>query len=296
MQPMSRAGLGLLMLSMALALPGCDKKPATPAAAVKVNGAAISVALLDHEVGKLGQILPEQRQTAAGQVLKTLVDQELLMQKAVADKLDQEPAVQTALESARRQILSQVYVERLVAAAAKPTDQEVADYFAKHPQLFSERRIYRLQEISVRVAPGNAEGVKARLGDTRSLDEFVQWLKQQQIPVQVSQTSKAAEQLPAELLPRLAQLQDGQAMTVSSPDTLNILVRAGSQLQAVTLAQAKGDIARYLGNSRKREIAMQTLKDLHGQAKVEYLGDYAGLAPRDAAVPPPAAGKASAPQ
>jgi len=287
MKPTSHAGLGLLMLSMMLALPGCDKKPANAPAAAKVNGEAISVALLDHEIGKLGALLPEQRQPATAQVLKTLVDQELLVQKAVADKLDQEPAVQTALESARRQILSQVYVERLVGAAAKPTDQEIAHYFAQHPLLFSERRVYRLQEISVQITPDNEETVKARLGNTRSLDEFVQWLKQQQIPVHVSQTSKAAEQLPAELLPRLAQLQDGQAMTVSSPNTLNILVRAGSQLQAVTREQAKGDIARYLSNARKREIAAHTLKDLHGKAKVEYLGDYTALAP-DAKAPAPA--------
>lgn len=275
----NRIGLSVLAVTVAVLFSGCDKQ-AGPAgeAAAKVNGSVISTALVEYEVKKLGNLGPEQQAQAGRQVLRNLVEQDLLVQKAMADKLDQDAAVQTALEIARRQILSQAYVEKLTANVAKPTDQEIADYFAKHPELFSERRIYRLQEISIKVTPENTEAVKAQLAGVKRLDDFVQWLKAQNIPTRISQTDKPAEQLPTELLPRLAQLQDGQAMTVQAPGLLNVLVRAGSQLQPVTLEQARASIERFITNSRKREMAAAALKDLRAQAKIEYLGAYADMA------------------
>lgn len=274
-----RMGLSALALAMAVSFQGCDKKAEEGAveSAATVNGAAISVALLDHEVKKLGDMSPEQRQKAASQVLRNLVDQDLLMQKAVTDKLDQEEDVKLALETARRQILSQAYVERLTAGVAQPTEQEVTDYFNKHPELFSERRIYRLQELSIPVTPDNEESIKGQLAGAHSLDDFVQWLRDQKIQVRLSQTTKAAEQLPSELLPRLAQMKDGQAMTVKAPNALNILVVAGSQSQPVTQEQAKASIERFVTNSKKREAATTALKDMRAQAKIEYLGAYADL-------------------
>jgi len=283
MNTQNRIGLSALALAMTVFFTGCDKKAGEGAeAAAKVNESVINVAMLEHEVKKLGQLSPEQHQQAAKQVLKSLVDQDLLAQKAVTDKLDQDEAVKLALEAARRQVLSQAYVEKLTANVAQPTAQEVADYYNQHPELFSQRRIYRLQEISIQVTAENAEAVKTKLSETRSLDDFIQWLKDQNIPARISQSTKAAEQLPSELLPRLAQMRDGQAMTVKAPNSLNILVVAGSQSQPVTLEQAKASIERFVVNSKKRDTAAAALKDMRAQAKIEYLGAYADLGKEEA--------------
>jgi EpsD family peptidyl-prolyl cis-trans isomerase len=273
-----RIGLSALALALAVSFSGCDKKAGEGAeAAAKVNGDTINVAMLEHEVKKLGKLSPDQHQQAAKQVLKSLVDQDLLVQKAVADKLDQDAAVKLALEAARRQVLSQAYVEKLTASVAKPTDQEVTDYYNQHPELFSARRIYRLQEISVQATAENADAVKAKLAEAQSLDDFIQWLKDQKIPARINQSVKPAEQLPSELLPRLAQMRDGQAMTLQAQNLLNILVMAGSQSQPVALEQAKASIERFIVNKKKRETAAAALKDLRAQAKIEYLGAYADL-------------------
>lgn len=279
-----RIGMSVLALAMAVSFYGCNKKEGEAAAeaAAKVNGNAISLAMVEHEVEKLGQMTPEQHTQAANQVLKNLVDQDLLVQKAVADKLDQDAAVKLALEAARRQILSKAAVEKITANVAQPTEQEVTDYFNQHPELFSERRIYRLQEISIPVTPENAEAVKSRLAAAHSLDDFVQWLKEQKIVARVTQTNKAAEQLPTELLPRLAQMRDGQAMTVNAPNSLNILVVAGSQSQPVSMEQAKDSIERFVINNKKREAAAAALKDMRAKTKIEYLGAYADLGKEEA--------------
>lgn len=283
-----------LTLAMTVGLVGCgDKKDTVPEQAVqivaKVGKDEITAQELDFELSRLGGNLPpEQAKPAANRLLRGLVDQHLLMQQALADKLDGDPKVALALAAARRQVLAQAYVEKVTAAAAKPTEAEIKDYFDKHPELFSERRIYRLQELSVQVTPDKAAQVQEKLASVRNLNEFVEWLRANNIPARGAQSVKAAEQLPLELLPRLHALKDGQALTLSGNNVLTIVYLAGSQTQPVTLQQATPMIERYLLNARKRELAEQALKRLRDATKVEYLGEYSEAAKTEApsVVPP----------
>jgi EpsD family peptidyl-prolyl cis-trans isomerase len=284
---------------MALSLAGCgDKKEGKEQAtqvAAKVNSDEITVHQLNFELAKLGNLSPDQAKLASNQVLKSMVDQQLLVQKAVADKVDRDPQVVQSLEAARRQILAQALIQKLSANQVKPSDAEMADYYTKNPALFAERRIYRLQEINVQVTPANIESVKAQLQQTKNLGDFVNWLKMQNIPARAGQSTKSAEQLPLELLPRLSQLKDGQAMTFAVPGALNILVVAGSQAQPLTQEQAKPMIERYLGNAKKREAAEAELKALKEKAKIEYLGEYAQLGKAEAVTPAAASPAAAQP-
>lgn len=295
--------LGALVLVLPLTLVGCgDKaegeKTATQVVA-KVNDDEITVHQLNLELSGLQGASPEQAKQASGQVLKSMVDQQLLVQQALEEKLDRDPQFQQRLEATRRKLLAQAYVEKLTASTAPPTEAEVDAYYAKHPELFSERRIYRLQEISVQVNPGNVEAVKAQLAQGKNLNDFVQWLKAQNIPARATQTTKAAEQLPLEILPRLHALKNGQALTLNVPGALNILVVADSQTQPMSKEQAQPVIERFLLNSKKRETAEASLKALRDKGQIEYLGDYANLGNKaDASAPTaatPAAPAAPAP-
>ena len=290
----SRLGLSALTLAVLLSVSACDKAPSGEAAAT-VNGEAISLPQLNRELDKLGKLDPDQTKQAANKLLRNMVDQALLAQKATAEKLDQTPAVKLALEAARRQILAEAAVEKLTAGVAKPGDQEISEYFNKHPELFAERRLYRLQELSIQVTPENTESVKAQLAGAANLNDFVQWLKAQNIPARVNQTVKGAEQLPAQLLPRLAQMKEGQAMTMSVPGAFNVLVVAGSQLQPVSLDQAKSSIERFLLNQKKREVAAAALKELRTSGKVEYLGAYTDAGKESAQAEEPAAAQQALP-
>lgn len=295
MHSMHRIGLSALALALSLTLAGCGDKKEEKAAtqvAAKVNGDEITVHQLNHELAKLGNLNADQSKKAANQVLKSMVDQQILVQQAVSEKLDRDPQVLQTLEAAKRQILAQAYIQKLTANEAKPSDAEIADYYAKHPELFSERRIYRLQEISVQTSPDNLGTIKAQLAQSKNLGDFVQWLKAQNIPARVGQSTKAADQLPLEILPRLHQMKDGQALTMAVGNTLNILIIAGSQTQPINQEQAKPVIERFITNTKKREAAEAELKKLRETAKIEYMGEYAD-AGKEAAPAQPAAAPAA---
>jgi EpsD family peptidyl-prolyl cis-trans isomerase len=292
MQMNYRIGLSLLALSMTLMVSGCgDKMDAKDKAktqvAAKVNKDEITVHQLNYELSKLGNLNPEQAKMAANPVLVSLVDQQLLVQQALADKLDRDPLVMQSLEAARRKILAQALIQKMTANQPAPGDAELTDYYNKNPALFAERRIYRLQEINVPVTPENVEQVKAQLQQTNNLGAFIEWLKSQNIAARAGQSTKTAEQLPLEMLPRLHQMKDGQAMTFAGPGTFNVVVVAGSQTQPLTMEQAKPMIQRYLDNAKKRELAATELKRLKAAAKIEYLGQFVDAGKQPAAAVEP---------
>jgi EpsD family peptidyl-prolyl cis-trans isomerase len=291
MQQMHRIGMGILVMAVAVYLAGCsDKKKGKEASqvAVKVNNDEITVHQINQELSKLGNVAPEQAKRAANQVLRSIVDQQVFVQKAIEEKMDRDPQVVQSLDAARRQILAQSYIQKLTANVAKPTDAEIADYYQKNPALFAERRIYRLQEVIVQTTPSNVETIKAELAKAAQFGGFIQWLKDQRIPARAAQSVKAAEQLPMELLPRLAKMQNGQALNMMGGNMMNIVFVADSQSQPRTLEQSRADIERFVTTAKKRGVAMAELKKLREKAKIEYLGDYSD-AGKDAAPAAPAA-------
>lgn len=250
-----------------------EEKAATQVAA-KVNGTELTVHQVNYALQRIPNLDKEQAKTASLQVVKGLVDQELMLQKAAEDKLDRDPNVVQALDAARRQILAEAWMNRKIGTPAEPSEAEVSEYFNQHPELFSQRKIYRLQEISVKAPGDKLEAVRTQLTKVKNLNEFATWLKTENLPAKAAQGVKPAEQIPLEILPRLAQMPDGQAMAVNTPDGLLVVVLADSQSQPVTLEQAKPAIARMLQQQARQKAVKAELDALRGAAKIEYVGEF----------------------
>lgn len=273
--------LYLPLLVVAL-MAGCgDKKDGTAEegkptqVAAKVNGTELTVSQVNYALQRIPNLDKDQSKAASLQVIRNLVDQEVLAQKAQSEKLDRDPVVVQALDAARRQIMAEVYMTRKLGTPAEPTDAEVTDYFNKHPELFTKRKIYRLQELSIKAPKEKQEAIRKQLADSKTLGDFAAWLKDEKYPVQASQGVKPAEQLPQALLPKLAEMPDGQAMVVNTPEGLLVILLADSQVQPVTLEQAKPAIARLLQNEARQKAAKAELDKVKAEAKIEYVGEFA---------------------
>ncbi|MDP2266945.1 MAG: EpsD family peptidyl-prolyl cis-trans isomerase [Thiobacillus sp.] len=273
--------LYLPLLVAALAA-GCgDKKDDTAAGekaptqvAAKVNDTELTVHQVNYALQRIPNLDKDQSKAASLQVVRNLVDQEVIAQKALADKLDRDPNVVQALDAARRQILAEAYMGRKLATLAEPSDADVSAYFDKHPELFANRKIYRLQEISIKAPKDKHDAIRAQLAASKTLNDFAAWLKTENLPAKAGQGVKPAEQLPLEILPKLAQMPDGQAIVVNSPDGLLVIVLVGSQLQPVTLEQAKPAITGLLKTQARQKAGKAELDALKAAAKIEYMGEF----------------------
>ncbi len=267
----------LTMLAAAALLVACGEKQDRPATqtAAKVNKQEITVHQINFVLQQQRGLRPEQTEAASRQILERLIDQELAVQKADDLKLDRDPKVVQQLEAAKREVLSRAYLEKVGEAAVKPTADEIRKYYNDKPALFSERRLYSLQEIVIESKPEQAEGLRAQLGAAKNINEFVEGLKASGTRFAVNQAVRAAEQLPLANLDAFARMKDGQAIFSPGPTGVQVLVLAGSRTQPVTEEQAKPIIEQYLLGERRRKLLEDDVKAMRASAKISYVGKFA---------------------
>ena len=289
--PYTQAALPLLLALVLLG--GCGNKEAKDTqVAAKVNGKEITVSQVNFALSRLGQQIPQDKlKQVSAQALNSIIDQTLLEQAAVKDKLDRDPQVLQAIEAAKLQILAQAYAQKQTGDVAKPTDADITKYYNDHPDLFAQRKIYKLQELQIQAKPEQIDAIKKQLTSSGNMGDFVNWLKSQNIPFQGGETVQAAEQIPLPLLDRLSKLNPGQAALVNNNGTLLVIVIAATQPQPVTLDQAKPQITAFLTNQAHQKAVADLIKQLKDSGKIEYLGEFAdaGKAAEQAAAPAPAA-------
>ena len=296
--PAARRWLPVAALAAAVLLVGCGEKKEKGASqtAVKVNKDEITVHQINFVMQQQRNLRPEQADAASKQILERLIDQQLAVQRADDLKLDREPRVVQQLEAVRREVLARAYVERVGEAATKPTPEEIKKYYDEKPALFSDRRIYSIQEIAIEAKPEQVQALRSQLAASKSINEFVEYLKANDYRFAGNQAVRAAEQLPLNSLEAFSRMKDGQAAMVPSPNGVQVVVLAGSRSQPVSEEQARPAIEQFLLNDRKRKLVEEDMKSLRAAAAIEYVGKFAEMAASAPAAPPavPATPAASA--
>jgi EpsD family peptidyl-prolyl cis-trans isomerase len=287
----------LLAASIAMGLAACgkseEKKVATQVVA-RVGGEEISVHQINQVLNTTNTngASPEAVKGMSREVLEKLIDQQLAIGQSTEKKLDRSPEVMAQLEAAKRDILSRAYVQQLVAGLPKPSAEDVKAYYSGHPQLFAERRIFNVQEL---IAPAQADvaeqlGAMSKAG--KSMDDIVAWLKSHDVKFNGSSATRAAEQIPMDLLNKLQPLKDGQSLMAQTPQAITLIRIVSSKAVPVDEAAAFPRIEQFLNNQRSNEAIAANMKALRQQTKIEYMGEFAQSATKAASAP---AVQASAP-
>jgi len=284
-----RAPLLLAVLAAAAMLAACggDKGDKASQTAAKVNKEEITVHQINFVLQRQPGLKADQAEAASRQVLERLIDQELAVQKAQEQKLDRDPRVVQQIEAAKREIIARTYVERVGETVTKPTNEEIAKYYAEKPALFKERRIYSLQELQIEAKPEQFDAIRAKLSAAKSLNEFADYLKSADLRFAGNQAVRAAEQLPLTSLDAIAKMKDGDSVISPNPNGLTVLFLVSSRSQPVDEARARPAIEAFLLNQRKAEAVQKDLKALRDSSKIEYVGKFAQPAPAGASAPAP---------
>ena len=268
----------LLILLPAVLLIACEGKKEGAEAQViaKVNGDAISATQVNFAMTRLGGIPKTKEDEVKKQVLKDLLDQQILARQALEKKLDHNPNVLQALEASNRLILAQSFVEQMMQQIAKPTDAEIHDYYVKTPELFSDRRIYKFNEISLSSAI-QIDEVKRLLVGVKNLEEFAGKLHKQKIEFKAASAIKAAEELPLNLLPRFFKLARGELSIIPIGNGLSVVQLQDSRGQPLTEQQAKLIIGKFLLEQKRKAVLEAEMSKLRESSKYEYFGAYADM-------------------
>ena len=268
---------------LALSTASCGKSEKTPATqvAAKVNSEEISIHQLNHIITRANATAstPEQMQRIRKGLLERLIDQQLLIDLAVAKKLDRSPEIMMAIDAAKRDILARAYLEQIATAQPKPATEEVQKYIAENPALFAERRVYALQEIMLPQTEGIAGQLREMIAAGKSMEEVAKWLGGKAIKFAGGSTSRTAEQIPLELLSKLHALKDGQGLVTESEQGITAIRLVNSQAAPVTGEAASTRVQQFLTNQRATKTAEEEIKKAREKAKIVYVGEFANSTP-----------------
>lgn len=266
--------LALLPITACL-LTACteSKKPATQVVA-KVNNDEISIHQVNNALAQIPNVPVDSREKVKKDILARLVNQELAVQQAENMKIDRSPEVMMLVDQAKREILTRAYLARVVAGLPKPTDDQIKKFYDDHPQLFTQRRIYKMQEIAVSPAAVSTADLKTS-ANGKSMEDVRAWLRKRDIAFTERFGDRPAEQVPLSILPELASMKDGQTGVFETPQALLILHLESSRLVPIDEKTAMQRIPQYLMNEQAKQAINTDLERLKAQAKIEYLGEFA---------------------
>lgn len=280
-----RVAVGVLLLA-GLAACGPKQKKEPGQALASVNGEEITAMQLGEEIQRAN--VPAAQQVAAKKpLLESLIDRQVLQNAAIAEKVDRDLKVVQAIERAKSQIIAQAYLQKKVGMIAPATKTEVADYYAKHPEFFSQRKQISMNQLMFASADINANA-KAFIDNAKTLDEVAAWFKDNNIKFVRNQISRATTDLPPELGKRLVSMKPGQLFIIKEGERslLNTVVEVKDV--PVTLETAAQQIEQFLMNAKSKEAAAAEIKRLRTVAKIEYLNKDVAADPKPAAAAPAA--------
>jgi EpsD family peptidyl-prolyl cis-trans isomerase len=273
----------VLCLLAAVVVAACSSKESTPIAsqvAAKVGSEEISVHQINQALASSNTAnASAQDVTAMGRlVLEKLIDQQLAVEQAVQSKLNRSPEVVTQLETSRRDILAGAYIKQIASGVTRPTPEETRKYFDTHPALFAQRRVFTVQEIVVAPNSGVSEQLRSFASTGKPMEQIATWLKEKNVLFSGGVATRAAEQIPLEMLPAVNAMTDGQTAVIETLTSLTVLHLISSQSVPVTEAVAMPRIAQFLLNQSINTTVASSLLQLRAANKVTYMGEFAKAA------------------
>lgn len=285
-----------LVLLSAAGLSACGDKEKKPGQTLaSVNGEEITVMQLNEELQR-ANVPSAQQQEASKQLLESLIDRQLLQNAAAKDKTDRDPKVVQAIERAKALIIAQAYMQKRVGAVARPTQQEVEEYFQKNPQFFAERKQFDMRQLIIASADMNDQ-LKSAMDSAKSLDEVAAWLDTNKVKYARAQLSRTSADLAPELSSKLVSMPKGQLFIIREGDRTLLIALADVRDNPATLAQAAPQIEQFLFNKKNKDAADAELKRLRASAKIDYMNkaDTPASTAAPAKTEPAPAGAAAAP-
>lgn len=216
---------------------------------------------------------------AIGRGLNRLIELTLLKQEAEAQGLANKPEVMRQLMASRAEVLARAMAQQFGEEEANPTPQEVRRYFDEHPEAFSKRQVFLLQELRADAEPTSQEKMSQRLAEFRNPQAMARALERDGHRTRVASLQVGSDQLPVEQWKKLKSLESGQAIKVEDPQGLRIWWLQASVDQPIEWPQAQPLVERMLVNQARAERVRREIERLRTSAKLEYVGDFARWSP-----------------
>ena len=223
------------------------------------------------------------------QALDTLIDEELLVQRAKDANLDRDPQVMQRLDQARRGVLAQAFLQREIGTMKSPAATDIREFYDDNPGLFADRRRYALAEIAAR--PTTAAAAKTYQdyfnGRASSLAGLMERLKADKVQGAAGTSIRSAEDLPLQIVPVFAKMKVGDKAFYQTGPVLHFIEVRNIQDSPIDFERAKPRIDAFLRQQAQTKAIRDEIATVKKGAKIVYKSDFAAPATVATAAPAP---------
>jgi EpsD family peptidyl-prolyl cis-trans isomerase len=251
---------------------GCTKRAEGQTVAV-VNGEEITVAELNSELAHADLPASIDKGKARSQVLQNMIDRTLLAQEAQKQGIDKSPEFVARKRAMDEDLLIQMFAERKNGTAQLPTDAEVAQFEAGHPQMFAKREVWNLDQLKFEM-PSSAT-VRSQIAQTKSLPELAKVLSSNNIAATPAKTTIDSSVVPESMYGKIEGLGSGEPFIVPVGTQAVASVIVSRTAQPLTGDDARTVAVRLLRKQQTMNSLQDQVKRLRSTAKIQYQAGYA---------------------
>jgi EpsD family peptidyl-prolyl cis-trans isomerase len=234
------------------------------------------------------------RKAAEQQALAQIVQRKLLAQAARKQKLDKTPEFARQEQQMTEALLVRDWQDKLVKAVPAPNSDEVNQFIAAHPDLYSARKIFSVDVV--RFQPPNDPTLAKALQPLHTLDDVRAVLTEHKIPFASNATQIDALTVDPRFVDQLLKVKPDDVFVV--PQANNVVI--AGHISGVRIEPAPNDIAvrhatDYLRRTRVQEAVNRQFGSVvqQGLKEVKYAKGYEPPKPAAAAPAKPGAGPAT---
>jgi EpsD family peptidyl-prolyl cis-trans isomerase len=263
------------VLFMPLLLISCGSHQNTPTqVAARVNKTEITIHQVNAALNQIPGNTSDSALTVSQAVLERLIDQELLVERAREGKLDRSPEVVQAMEMARRTVLANAWMQRVAADAPRPTEQEVKAYYLEHPLYFSGRRIFTWRSVVVHAPADEVQNIEKQFSESEDIDKVMAYLQTTKLVFVANGYTKPTEQIPADLLARIENLKNQEAIALPYAGGVDFIQLMNSWPEPIEETQAWPFIEGFLLQQKQTDRMKSEISGLRASARIEYEGEF----------------------
>jgi EpsD family peptidyl-prolyl cis-trans isomerase len=281
-----------LLLAAAASLPllsSCGSKAPTGQVVATVNGQEVTAGELNQEAQTQG--VPNANDpNVRQQLLQRVIERKLLASSATEAKVDRDPQYLLARKRAEELMLAEAFIRKVLVKNGPPTAAELDGFVRSHPDMFDQRTIFSVDQITFR--PVEDKALMQRLIAAKTLDELDGLLAGAGVPRERTNTNWDSAEMRPDAVRRLKSLPPGEPfLQPSNPSVAGVIT--GMRASPLPEQARRAIAGQALQRQQVEQAVTSWLQGMKRSAKIQYQPGFAPKAPEAAPQGPGATPAAS---
>lgn len=257
------------MIVVPLLTAGCNQKSAPSGQTIAtVDGDEITTSDLQLE---MKDVPPEQRKSAQGLVVKTLVDRKVLTQYAKEQGIDRNPDFVLQLRRMTDILLAERAAQQIASRAQQPISvSQVNEYLDSHSGI-TNRRILTMDQLTFSFPN---EAVAKELESAKTVNDVIAILQRHNIQFARNEIKSDTAVLRNDLVKKFDTLEPGEPLIILNRPNSTAHVIIGSEISPLDSDTAEAVARKAIAAERTNAAVQQRGLALRKAAKVTYAKGY----------------------